>query len=144
MAWDPPRTSLRRIAGMIKARQACEQANQQMKEELGLDHFEGRSWSGLHHHAVLTMTAYSLLQHLRLKEAAASPPRSTDETPGERGETGLGKRGPCLFCDPPPEPSLPEVRRRLLGIFYEPRHPYCPKCNHCFRLAHPPNLAKYC
>jgi SRSO17 transposase len=58
-----------------------------MKEELGLDHFEGRSWSGLHHHAVLTMVAYGFLQHLRLKEAAAaSPPRSADETPAERGK----------------------------------------------------------
>jgi SRSO17 transposase len=89
----PSRTSLRRIAGTIKARWACEQAHQQMKEERGLDHFEGRSWSGLHHHAVLTMVAYGFLQHLRLKEAAtASPPRSAD-TPmtAERGKNRLRK-----------------------------------------------------
>ncbi|MET4449659.1 SRSO17 transposase, partial [Bradyrhizobium sp. GM2.2] len=30
----------------IKARWICEQAHQQLKEELGLDHFEGRSWQG--------------------------------------------------------------------------------------------------
>jgi hypothetical protein len=35
-------------AGTIKARWICEQAHQQLKEELGLDHFEGRSWQGLH------------------------------------------------------------------------------------------------
>jgi SRSO17 transposase len=29
----------------------CEQARQQLKDELGLDHFEGRSWTGLHRHA---------------------------------------------------------------------------------------------
>jgi hypothetical protein len=34
----------------IKARWICEQAHQQLKEELGLDHFEGRSWQGLHRH----------------------------------------------------------------------------------------------
>jgi hypothetical protein len=34
------------LASLIKARWACEQAHQQLKEELGLDHFEGRSWTG--------------------------------------------------------------------------------------------------
>src|SRR5262245_54822493 len=38
------------LATTIKARWVCEQAHQQMKEELGLDHFEGRSWQGLHRH----------------------------------------------------------------------------------------------
>jgi hypothetical protein len=40
-----------------------------MKEELGLDHFEGRSWQGLHRHALATMIAYAFLQHQRLKQA---------------------------------------------------------------------------
>jgi SRSO17 transposase len=39
----PPDTDLKRLAGAIKARWVCEQAHQQLKEELGLDHFEGRS-----------------------------------------------------------------------------------------------------
>lgn len=41
----PADTSLKQIAGAIKARWVCEQAHQQLKEELGLDHFEGRSWT---------------------------------------------------------------------------------------------------
>jgi hypothetical protein len=40
--------------------------NQQLKEELGLDHFEGRSWQGLHRNALMTMIAYAFLQHRRL------------------------------------------------------------------------------
>ena len=40
-----------------------------MKEELGLDHFEGRSWQGLHRHALMTMIAYAFLQHQRLQTA---------------------------------------------------------------------------
>jgi SRSO17 transposase len=32
-----------------------------MKEELGLDHFEGRSWRGFHHHAALVLLAYGFL-----------------------------------------------------------------------------------
>jgi SRSO17 transposase len=62
-------TSLKTLAATIKARWACEQAHQQMKEELGLDHFEGRSWTGLHRHALMTMLAFAFLQHRRLATA---------------------------------------------------------------------------
>src|SRR3546814_3546494 len=58
----PADTPIRDIAGAIKARWICEQAHQQLKEELGLDHFEGRSWTGLHRHALMTMIAYAYLQ----------------------------------------------------------------------------------
>src|SRR6266853_4591958 len=60
------KTDLRMLAATIKARWICEQAHQQLKEELGLDHFEGRSWQGLHRHALMTMIAYAFLQHRRL------------------------------------------------------------------------------
>jgi SRSO17 transposase len=62
----PAAASLEELAATIKARWVCEQAHQQMKEELGLDHFEGRSWTGLHRHALMTMIAFAFLQHLRL------------------------------------------------------------------------------
>jgi SRSO17 transposase len=65
----PPDTPPKRLASVIKARWVCEQAHQQLKEELGLDHFEGRSWRGLHRHALLTLIAYLFLQHLRLQAA---------------------------------------------------------------------------
>jgi SRSO17 transposase len=65
----PAETPLRRLAAVIKARWVCEQAHQQMKEELGLDHFEGRSWTGLHRHALLTMIAFAFLQHLRFEQS---------------------------------------------------------------------------
>jgi SRSO17 transposase len=64
----PAATSLRTLASTIKARWICEQAHQQLKEELGLDHFEGRSWQGLHRHALMTMLAFAFLQHRRLKK----------------------------------------------------------------------------
>lgn len=62
----PADTPLDELAATIKARWVCEQAHQQLKEELGLDHFEGRSWTGLHRHALMTMIAFCFLQHLRL------------------------------------------------------------------------------
>jgi hypothetical protein len=44
--YDQPQAAryLRGLAATIKARWVCEQAHQQLKDELGLDHFEGRSW----------------------------------------------------------------------------------------------------
>ena len=65
----PTRTDLRTLAAAIKARWVCEQAHQQLKEEIGLDHFEGRCWQGLHRHALMTMIAYAFLQHRRLAAA---------------------------------------------------------------------------
>ena len=65
----PATMDLRTLAATIKARWLCEQAHQQLKEELGLDHFEGRSWPGLHRHALMTMIAYAFLQHRRLAQA---------------------------------------------------------------------------
>jgi SRSO17 transposase len=68
----PADAPLETLVASLKARWSCEQAHQQMKEELGLDHFEGRSWSGLHHHALLTMIAFAFLQHLRKTENKAA------------------------------------------------------------------------
>jgi SRSO17 transposase len=65
----PAKADLRTLAATIKTRWICEQAHQQLKEELGLDHFEGRSWQGLHRHALMTMIAYAFLQHRRLAQA---------------------------------------------------------------------------
>lgn len=79
----PASTPLKALATAIKARWVCEQAHQQMKEELGLDHFEGRSWQGLHRHALMTMIAYAFLQHRRLGQGGREKknphrPTSTD------------------------------------------------------------------
>ena len=65
----PDDTPLKTLAATIKARWICEQAHQQLKEELGLDHFEGRSWTALHRHTLMTMIAYAFLQARRLTQA---------------------------------------------------------------------------
>jgi Transposase DDE domain len=75
----PAATNLKTLAATIKARWVCEQAHQQLKEELGLDHFEGRSWTGLHRHALMTLVAFAFLQHQRLAAArrGKKSPRAT-------------------------------------------------------------------
>jgi SRSO17 transposase len=70
----PAEMDLRRLAATVKARWICEQAHQQLKEELGLDHFEGRSWQGLYRHALMIMIAYAFLQHRRLSSVPLPSP----------------------------------------------------------------------
>jgi SRSO17 transposase len=64
----PSDAPLKALASAIKARWSCEQAHQQLKEELGLDHFEGRTWRGLNHHALMTLICFAFLQNERLRE----------------------------------------------------------------------------
>jgi SRSO17 transposase len=85
----PVGTDLRTLAATIKARWVCEQAHQQLKEELGLDHFEGRSWQGLHRHALMTMIAYAFLQYRRL--AAARRKKKNQRSPAS---TDIASRPP--------------------------------------------------
>ena len=57
----PADYSLRRLVRLTKCRWKIEQDYQQLKEELGLDHYEGRSWQGWHHHVTLVMMAHAFL-----------------------------------------------------------------------------------
>jgi SRSO17 transposase len=57
----PEGTGVKKAVRLWKSRWPVEQGYQQMKEELGLDHFEGRSWRGFHHHAAMVMLAYGFL-----------------------------------------------------------------------------------
>ena len=81
--------------------------------ELGLDQFEGRSWRGLHRHALMAMIAYAFLQHLRL--AAASG--------GKRISAG------------PPQPTLPAIRKAVV-VALARAPPY--RCPHCRRQVRRP------
>jgi SRSO17 transposase len=59
--------SLQQLVRLAHQRWAIEQQYQELKTELGLDHFEGRSYPGWHHHVVLTAIAYAFLQRERLR-----------------------------------------------------------------------------
>jgi SRSO17 transposase len=100
----PPRTPLRTLAGAIEARWVCEQAHQQLKQELGLGHFEGRSWTGLHRPALMTCLAFAYLQHLRL-----AGPR-----PAGSGKNVASRSGSATIAQParhPPGHHRAAVRR---------------------------------
>lgn len=52
---------LRRLVRIAKGRWRIEMDYRELKEEVGLDHFEGRSWTGWHHHVTLATLAYAFL-----------------------------------------------------------------------------------
>jgi SRSO17 transposase len=57
----PAETPLRELVRWAKRRHWIEQNYEELKQEIGLNHFEGRSWRGWHHHVTLTMIAFAFL-----------------------------------------------------------------------------------
>jgi Transposase DDE domain len=90
----PADATLEELAATIKARWVCEQAHQQLKAELGLGHFEGRSRTGLHRHALMAMIAFAFLQHLRLRERGKKPGRTAAPADVARGPAPADRAPP--------------------------------------------------
>lgn len=63
---DPCRTTWRGLVRKAKGRFRVEQDYREMKREVGLDHFEGRSWQGWYHHVTLVTMAYAFLMLERM------------------------------------------------------------------------------
>jgi SRSO17 transposase len=61
MSTLPANTKLKDLVKMAKHRWIIERDYQELKQELGLGHFEGRNWRGFHHHATLCIAAYGFL-----------------------------------------------------------------------------------
>jgi SRSO17 transposase len=57
----PVETKIQDLVGLAKQRWIIERDYQELKQELGLGHFEGRGWRGFHHHATLCIAAYGFL-----------------------------------------------------------------------------------
>ena len=66
----PPATTRRALVDQAKLRWRIERDYQDLKQELGLGHYERRGWRGFHHHATLCIAAYGFL----IAERAAFPP----------------------------------------------------------------------
>jgi SRSO17 transposase len=75
------------LVGLAKLRWRVERDYQELKQEVGLGHFEGRGWRGFHHHATLCIAAYGFL----ISERETIPPSGT--------------RSAALFSLPPVSPS---------------------------------------
>jgi SRSO17 transposase len=101
----PKDIAFRKLVDIAKLRWRIERDYQELKQELGLGHFEGRGWRGFHHHATLCIAAYGFL----VSERETIPPSGPPSTP--------------LFK----KPAVPGSRRPR-GSAAENRTP-CPKLN---------------
>src|SRR3954451_3848952 len=85
----PATTSLVDLVGTAKQRWLIERDYQELKQELGLDHFEGRGWRGFHHHATLCLAAYGFL----VRERSLLPPDEPFRRPAPALPPGWRPRG---------------------------------------------------
>ena len=69
----PPTTPLKTLVRIARSRWAIELQYRDLKSELGLDHFEGRSYPGWNHHAVLAAMTFNFLQLERRRHPVRVP-----------------------------------------------------------------------
>jgi SRSO17 transposase len=98
----PADTPWERLIALAHQRWVIEQFYEDAKGECGLDHYQGRTWDGLHRHIALTMLAYSLLVTRRFPATRSGgfPPLDAAITPTRR---------------PSRHPALAVPRRRALA-----------------------------
>ena len=71
----PETVSLEDLVATVKMRWRIERDYLELKQELGLGHYEGRNWRGFHHHASLCIAAYGFLMLERLAGSKKNPAR---------------------------------------------------------------------
>ncbi len=90
----PEDVDLMELVSLAKFRWRIERDFEELKDELGLDHYEGRGWRGFHHHGVLCMAAYCFLaaERGRLSPSDCCLPQARSATPAFR-PAGLPSQG---------------------------------------------------
>ena len=77
----PRRMSKKQIVRIVKERWRTERAYEELKGELGLDHFEGRSFPGWHHHISVVLSCYAFVVAERVRRFSPSAGRQGDAHP---------------------------------------------------------------
>jgi SRSO17 transposase len=71
----PAKTALKPLVKLAKHRWIIERDYEELKQELGLGHYERRGWRGFHHHATLCIAAYGFL----VSERSRFPPQHVSD-----------------------------------------------------------------
>ena len=114
----PEDASLQRLVLLAHARWVIEQFYEDAKQECGFDHYQGRSWEGLHRHLALVMLAYSFLMLYRLTlplpPGEAFPPLRDTKLAAFRASAGpaLALPGSCPLALPDrANPNVPSSEK---------------------------------
>jgi len=89
----PKHTSLKQLIRQVKLRWRSERDYEELKQELGLTHYEGRGWRGFHHHATLTIAAYAFLIAERGRFSPSGAGDGTPQLKAARIPGGFRPRG---------------------------------------------------
>ena len=116
LATVPPDMPFDRLVDLAKLRWRIERDYQELKQELGLGHYEGRGWRGFHHHATLCIAAYAFLiaERARLSPSAAGDAAdkfATSEVSQNRPPRGAA-RPPRTTCRKLDRDNAPTPDRR--------------------------------
>jgi hypothetical protein len=104
----PRDISFERLVDLAKLRWRIEHDYQELKQELGLGHFEGRSWRGFHHHATPCIAAYGFL----ISERETIPPRHRASSRHSRFPPITDPEAPPLRTEWHLPDSIATMRRR--------------------------------
>jgi hypothetical protein len=127
----PETTAFKELVRLAKLRWRIERDYQELKQELGLGHYEGRNWRGFHHHASLCIAAYAFIMSCRIAA------RSRKKTPLPRF-VPLGGRATSARAGLPlrPERHAPHsiaTVRIAIAVALVRRLPICPCCRFSMR-----------
>ena len=118
LATLPPEVPFDRLVDLAKLRWRIERDYQELKQELGLAHYEGRGWRGFHHHATLCIAAYAFLiaERARLPPSAAGK-FATSDIPKDRPPRGAARpsRTTCRQLDRDDAPTSDRRSRNHPG-----------------------------
>jgi len=102
----PADAPLRDLVATAKLRWRIERDYRELKQELGLGHYEGRGWRGFHHHASLCIAAYGFL----ISEREALPP-SAPTRPQDGQEPPIPRRSRLPASAHPTRAACPQLDR---------------------------------
>ena len=129
----PEDIGFERLVELAKLRWRIERDYQELKQELGLGHFEGRGWRGFHHHATLCIAAYGFL----VAERVRIPPRDGPHRSSRRlaFPEVIDPEAPPIRPERHVLNSIATVRRRLTVALARSLE----RCPCCATRIHKPN-----